>query len=105
MSGITFDSLTQILGRSQSIVFIEQCPDIGVVVLHAPRSDHSDTSSRHIPESNVESTELGPNDKEHAKWLLGVLDLGQEVGGEAERECNLGRLVEIGLEDMPERSK
>jgi hypothetical protein len=50
---------------------------------------------------NVESTELGPNNKEHAKRLLGVLDLGQEVGSKAEGKGNLGWLVKVSLEDVP----
>jgi hypothetical protein len=49
---------------------------------------------------NVEPTELGANDKEHSKWLLGILDLGQEVGRETERQRNLGRLIKVGLEYM-----
>ena len=48
----------------------------------------------------MEATELVADDEEHAERLLRVLDLGQEVGREAERERDLRRLVEVRLEDV-----
>ena len=48
----------------------------------------------------MESTELVSDDQEHAERLLGVLDFGEEIGIEAERESNFGGLVEVGLEDV-----
>lgn len=49
----------------------------------------------------MEPTELIANDEEHAVRLLGILDLRQELGGKPEGESNLGRLIEVGLQDMP----
>ena len=40
-------------------------------------------------------------DQEHPNHLPRVLDLGQEVRREAEGERDLGRLVEVRLEDVP----
>ena len=51
----------------------------------------------------MEPAELVPDDEEHAEGLLGVLDLGQEVWRKAERERDLGGLIEVGLEDVPVR--
>lgn len=70
-------------------------------VLPIPRPDNSDTSSRNILEPDVESTEVVADDDEDSIWFLGVLDFGQEFRGEAERERNLGGLVEVGLQDAP----
>lgn len=52
-------------------------------------SDNSDTTSRDIPEPDVETSEVGANDKEHAEWLLGVFDLGEERWVQSERQGNL----------------
>ena len=41
------------------------------------------------------------DDDEHAKRLLGVLDLGQEARRKAERQSQLRRLIEVGLENIP----
>ena len=41
------------------------------------------------------------DDEEHAVRLLRVLNLGQEVGCETERQRDLRRLVEVRLEDVP----
>lgn len=48
----------------------------------------------------MEPAELVANDDEHAERLARVLDLGKEVGREAEGERDLGRLVEVRLEDV-----
>ena len=67
-----------------------------------PAPDNSNASSRHVPEANMEASELATDDEEHTKWLRRVFDLGQELWGEAEGQCDLGRLVEVRLEDRPE---
>ena len=43
------------------------------------------------------------DDEEHPEWLPRVLDLGQEVRREAERERDLRRLVEVRLQDAPNK--
>jgi hypothetical protein len=66
----------------------------------------------------VETSEIGTDDKEHAEWLFGVLDLWEERGIQSERECDLcgisatphkhrsqharltSGLVEVALEDV-----
>lgn len=48
----------------------------------------------------METTELVSNDQEHAKGLLGVLDLWQELGSESEGKSDFRGLVEVGLEDV-----
>jgi len=48
----------------------------------------------------MESSELVTNDNKHAKRLSGVFNLGQEIRGKTEGECNLGRLIEISFEDV-----
>jgi hypothetical protein len=87
-----WELLTQVLSGSKGIVLVKQGSDIGVIVpvmsactsttgcssLFASRSDDSDTTSSNIPESNVESSEIGADNKEHAERLLGVFDLWQE---------------------------
>jgi len=47
----------------------------------------------------VEATEVVADDDEHAIGLLGILDLGQEVGGEAEGQGDLRGLIKVRLED------
>jgi hypothetical protein len=47
-------------------------------LLLASRSNDSDTTSSDISESNVETSEIGADNEEHAERLLGVLDLWQE---------------------------
>ena len=71
--------------------------------LPVARLDDTDTATRDVPETDVEPAELIADDEEDAERLLRVLDLGQEVGCEPERERNLRRLVEVGLQDVPER--
>ena len=46
---------------------------------------------------------LRTDDEEHPEWLPRVLDLGQEVRREAERERDLRRLVEVRLQDAPNK--
>ena len=48
----------------------------------------------------MEPSELIPDDEEHSKGFPGVLNLGQEVRRKAEGQRDLGRLVEVGLEDV-----
>jgi len=43
------------------------------------------------------------NNDEHPKRLLGVFDLRQEIRCEAERQRNLSRLIEVGLQNVPTR--
>lgn len=74
---------------------------MGLYVLPVPRPDDSDTSSGNVLEPNMESTEIVSDDDENSIRLLGVFDLWQELGCEAERQRDLGRLVEVGLEDAP----
>ena len=70
-------------------------------VLPVPRHDDADTATRDVLEANVEAAELAADDEEHAERLPRVLDLGQEVRRKAEGERDLGRLVEVRLEDVP----
>jgi hypothetical protein len=53
----------------------------------------------------MEPTEVGADDHEDTKRLIGVLDIGQKVAGEAEGKCDLGRLIKVGLENVPNKSK
>lgn len=89
------------------------------VGLPVSRHDQANATSGDIPEADVEPTELAAymqvinihlasqppgrptNHDEHPEWFLGVLNLRQEVRGKAERQCDLRRLVEVGLQDMP----
>jgi hypothetical protein len=95
---------TQVLGSGKSIVLVEQGSDVGVVVpvrqlarvssarislLLSSRSDDSDTTSSDISESNVETSEIGSDNEEHAEWLLGVFDLWQEGWVQSERKGDL----------------
>jgi len=95
--------LTQVLSSGESIVLVEQGSDVGVVVprdqlvpthdssslLLSSRSDNSDTTSSDIPESDVETSEVGSDNEEHAERLLGVLDLWQERWVQSERKGDL----------------
>lgn len=65
--------------------------------LLASRSDDSDTTSGDIPESDMKSSEVGTDNKEHPEGLLGVLDLWQEGWVESEGQCDLCGGVSIGL--------
>ncbi len=56
---------------------------------------------RDVAEADVEPAELVADHDEHAERLDRVLDLGKEARREAERERDLGRLVEVRLEDVP----
>lgn len=58
---------------------------MGVNLLLASRPDDSDTTSGDISEPDVEPSEIGTDDKEHAEWLFGVLDLWEERGIQSER--------------------
>lgn len=69
--------------------------------LLVPRHDHTDTTPRNIPETDVESAEFIADDDKHAKGLLGVLRLGQKVRCETEGQCHLRGLVEIRLQHVP----
>jgi hypothetical protein len=62
--------------------------------------NNANTTTRNIPESNVESTEIIANNEEHPEWRHRVLDFRQEIGCEAERQRNLCGLVEVGLQDV-----
>ena len=70
-------------------------------VLPVPRHDDADATARDVLEANVEPTELAADDEEHAERLPRVLDLGQEVRREPERQRDLRRLVEVRLQDAP----
>lgn len=69
--------------------------------LFVPRHHDANTTPSDVAEPDMESAEVITNDEEHAKWLPGVLDLREEIGSKAERQGNLGGLVEVGLEDVP----
>lgn len=93
--------LTQVLGGGQGIVLVEQSPNVGVIVLLTPGSNDTDTTSGNIPESDMETSKLGTDNKEHTKRSLGVLNLGEERRVETEREGDLGRLIKVALDDLP----
>lgn len=93
--------LTQVLGCGQGIVFVEQCPNVGVIVLFTPGSNDTDTTSGNVPKPDMETSKFGTDDKEHAKRSLGVLNLGEERRVETEREGDLGRLVKVALDHLP----
>jgi hypothetical protein len=73
--------------------------------LSSPRSDDTNATTGDIPKADMEPTEVGTNDHEYTKWLVGVLNLGQKVAREAEGKRDLGRLVKVGLENVPNKSK
>lgn len=70
----------QVLSRGQGIVLIEESSDVGVVVLLASGSNDTNTTTRDVSESDVETSEVRADDEEHAEGLLGVLDVRQERG-------------------------
>lgn len=53
----------------------------------------------------MEPTEVGADDHEDTKRLIGVFDVGQKVAREAEGKCDLGRLIKVGLENVPNKRK
>ncbi len=48
----------------------------------------------------METTEVVPNDEEHAEWFPRVFHLGEEVGCETERQGDLCRLIKVCFEDV-----
>jgi len=89
-----------LLSAGQRVRLVEQGPRVLGVILATSRSDDTDTTSSDVLEPDVESTEVGSDDKEDSERGQGVLDLGQKVGFESERQGDLGRLVKVGLEDV-----
>jgi len=57
-----------------------------------------------VLKSEVESAEFRANNHEDSKWLVWVLDIGQEGAIKTERYGYFSRLIEIGLEDVSNRS-
>lgn len=78
-----------LLSAGQGVCFIEQGSRILVVVFLASRSHDSDTASSDILESNMETSEVAADDEEDAEGRQGVLDGGQKVGLQSERQCDL----------------
>jgi hypothetical protein len=89
-----------LLSTGQSVGLVEQGPGVLGIVLPTSRSNDSNTTSSDVLESNVESTEIGSDDEEDPEGRQGVLDLGQEIRLESEREGDLGRLIKVGLEHV-----
>lgn len=48
----------------------------------------------------MEATEVRSDDHENAERFVGVLDLWQEASFKAERDGDLGWLIEVGLQDV-----
>ena len=48
----------------------------------------------------MEPSKVAPNDHEDAKRLVRVFNVWEKPAIEAEGQCDFGRLVEIGLEDV-----
>jgi hypothetical protein len=70
-------------------------------ILLVPRHDYTNTTAGNISETNMEATELISDDDEHSERLIWILDLGQKFGCQAERQCDLGWLVEVRLQNVP----
>lgn len=69
-------------------------------LLFIPWHDYPNAPSCNVTETNMESSEFVANNDEHAKRFPGVFNLGQEIRGKTEGECNLGWLIEISFEDV-----
>lgn len=100
--GTTFGDVLVLegLGSSQVVVLVKESTDVGAVVFPSAGADKTNTTTSDVAETDVETAHVGPNDKEHAEGLLGVLDVWEERGVKAERESDLGGLVEVALEDV-----
>lgn len=99
--GTTFWDLLvlEMLCGGEGIVFVEQGSLVDGVVFAIPGTDDADTTTGDITEADVETTEFGTNDKDDTVGLDGVFDFGQEARVQAEGESDLGRGIEVGLED------
>jgi hypothetical protein len=53
----------------------------------------------------VEATEFVSDDEKHPKKRLWILNLGQKIGCQTKRQCDLGWLVEVRLQNMPTEMK
>ena len=110
----------QVLRRCKSVVLVEEHALVNGVVpsssfgqhtfgkrgrqgnsLPIPRPNDANPTPGHVPKPHMEPTEVVSDDHEQPKRLLGILNLGEEVGREAEAQRDLGGLVEVGLEDAP----
>jgi len=88
-----------VLGAGKTVVLVEEVASVDAVGLLAARLDDSDTTTRDVLESEVETARLRADDEEHAVEGLGVLNLGEEVGVETEAQGDLGGGEVVGLED------
>lgn len=88
-----------LLSAGKTVVLIEERSGVDAVSLLVARLDDSDTTSRDVLESEVETSRLGADDEEHAVEGLGVLDVGEERGVETEAQGNLCGCEVVGLED------
>jgi hypothetical protein len=52
----------------------------------------------------MEPSELVADDDEHSMGFSRVFNFGQEIGRQAEGHRDFGRLVEVGLQDVPIRT-
>lgn len=63
--------------------------------LLVPGHHDTDTAAGNIFEADMESTEFVSNDEEHAKWLLRVFYLWQEIWCKTERKSDFGWLIKV----------
>lgn len=83
------------VGKIVILIKYRACVDgIGLPV---PALDDSDTSASDVPESQMETSEFGPDNQEHPKQRLGVLHRRQKLGVQSEAQCDLCGRVEIGF--------
>jgi len=97
----TWDREISVRGGPKQYIEDVQHPLVDGVVLSVPRHDDSNPTSSNVSEPDVESPELVSDDDEHSVRLSRVLDLWQEFWGKPERQCDLGRLVEVCLQHVP----
>lgn len=70
-------------------------------LLIVSRHDYTNTATGNISEANMKATEFVSDDKKHSKKWCWIFTLGQKIGGETERQCDLGWLIKIRLQNMP----
>lgn len=88
-----------LLGVGQVVVLVEERTGVDGVGLATPRLHDTDATTGNVSEAQVEASELGADDQEHAVQGLSVLGFREEAGVETEGKGDLGRGVEVGLQD------
>ncbi|KAH3659319.1 hypothetical protein OGATHE_006203 [Ogataea polymorpha] len=88
-----------LLSACEVVVFVKQCSHVREVIVLGPGLDDTDTSTSNVSEPDVETSEIRTNNEKHSKRRLWILRLWQERWIQSERERDLGRDKEIGLEN------